>query len=231
MKRILVTGANRGLGLEFSRQALARGDRVFAAARKPSKGHDLESLQNEHAEQLSILPLDVRDEEQIGAAVSEVGKQVEGLDLLINNAGVYPRGESFGNLNEATMLDTLHTNTVAPILMAQAFADLLSKGDEPKLVNISSLMGSIARTMGGSYSYRASKAGLNMYSKVLSSDLRPMGITVVVIHPGWVKTDMGGRGASLSLEQSISEMFKVIDEIGMADTGRYLQWDGAELPW
>jgi NAD(P)-dependent dehydrogenase (short-subunit alcohol dehydrogenase family) len=231
MKRILITGANRGLGLEFTRQLLERGDRVFAARRDPLKSHDLEKLQKKHGEQLSILQLDVRDEDRIVEVVAEVNEQVEGLDLLINNAGMYPRGESFGNLNEATMLDTLHTNTVAPILVTQALTDLLSKGNEPKVVNISSGMGSIARTVGGSYSYRASKAGLNMYSKVLSSDLRSMGITVVVVHPGWVQTDMGGSGGSLSPEQSISEMLKVIDKIGLKDTGRYLQWDGSELPW
>ena len=232
MKRILITGANRGLGLEFTRQLLERGDRVFAARRNALETHDLEKLQAEYAEQLSVLELDVRDEDQINEIVATVSEHSDRLDLLINNAGVYPRGERFGNLNGATMLDTLHTNSVAPMLVAQAFADLLSKGDEPKVVNISSGMGSIARTGGGgNYSYRASKAGLNMFSKVLAGDMRSKGITVIVIHPGWVQTDMGGSGASLSPEKSISSMLKVINEIGLADSGRYLQWDGAELPW
>lgn len=232
MKRILITGANRGLGLEFTRQLLERGDRVFAARRNSLRTNDLQKLQTDYPEQLSILELDVRDEEQIESVAAAVAEKSEALDLLINNAGVYPRGERFGNLEPSTMMETLHTNSIAPILVVQAFADLLGKGDEPKVVNISSGMGSISSTGGGgNYSYRASKASLNMFSKVLSGDLRSRGIVVIVIHPGWVQTDMGGSGASLSAEHSISSMLKVIDEIGMADSGRYLQWDGAELPW
>lgn len=232
MKRSLITGANRGLGLEFTRQLLERGDKVFAASRNPPESQALQKLQTEYTGRLSILELDVRDEEQIKAIVAMVAEQSEALDLLINNAGIYPRGERFGNLNATTMLDTLHTNSIAPILVVQAFADLLSKGENPKIINISSGLGSIASTGGGgNYSYRASKAGLNMFSKVLAGDMRSKGITVIAMHPGWVQTDMGGSSASLSPQHSISSMLKVIDEIGSADSGRYLQWDGAELPW
>ena len=232
MKRILITGANRGIGLEFTRQLLQRGERVFAARRNPIDNPALDKLQAEFPEQLSVHDLDVRNEEQINALASSLAEQTETLDWLINGAAIYPKGEGLGHLESASMLDTLHTNTIAPMLVSQAFVKLLSNGDESKIINISSRMGSIAQVSGaGSYSYRASKSGLNMYSKVLANDLHSQGISVLIIHPGWVKTDMGGTGASLSPEHSVESMLKVIEDFTLADTGRILQWDGEELPW
>ena len=232
MKRILITGANRGIGLEFTRQLLQRGDRVFAARRNPIDNPDLEQLKTEFPEQLSVHDLDVRDEQQINTLATTLSEQTDALDWLINDAAIYPKGERLGRLDGTAMLDTLHTNTIAPMLVSQAFVDLLSQAKDSKIVNISSGMGSIARAGGaGSYSYRASKAGLNMYSKVLSNDLRAQGISVLIIHPGWVKTDMGGSSASLTPEHSVASMLKVIDGFTLEDTGRFLQWDGTELPW
>jgi NAD(P)-dependent dehydrogenase (short-subunit alcohol dehydrogenase family) len=232
MRRILITGANRGIGLEFTRQLLQRGERVFAARRNPVDNPDLDKLQAEFPDQLSVHDLDVRNEEQIKSLAASLSNQTDALDWLINGAAIYPKRERIGSLDGASMLDTLHTNTIAPMLVSQAFVKLLSNGDESKIINVSSRMGSIAQVSGaGSYSYRASKSGLNMYSKVLANELQAQGISVLIIHPGWVKTDMGGSSASLTPEHSVASMLKVIDGFTLADTGRFLQWDGEELPW
>lgn len=232
MKSVLLTGANRGIGLEFSRQFLQRGWRVLASCRHPENAAELQSLENTFPERLTIYPLDVCNETQIHTAVKQVHAQVGKLDLLVNNAGIYPGAERLGTLDAATMLDTLHTNAVGPAMLAQAFAGLLKKGSESKIINITSGMGSISRAgRGGHYSYRASKAALNMLTRLLAAQLLASGITAVALHPGWVRTDMGGRGASLSKEQSVRSMIEVIEGLSLADSGRFLQWDGVELPW
>ncbi len=138
---ILITGANRGLGLEFTSQLLARGERVFAARRNPLKTEELEKRLADYPEQLSIHELDVRDEEQIAGIARSVAEQSNSLDMLINNAGVYPEGERFGNLRAESMLDTFQTNSIAPVLITQAFMELLSRGDQPRVINITSGMG------------------------------------------------------------------------------------------
>ena len=232
MQRILITGANRGLGLEFVRQYLARGERVFAACRTPKAATELQALAAAHPNQLTVLALDVSDSAAIEAADTMVKAHTAALDLLINNAAIAAKDERFGQLDAETMLQILAVNSVAPTMVAQRFAALLKAGNTPKLINISSGLGSIARrTSGGSYSYCTSKATLNMITRLISFDLALIGVTAIVLHPGWVQTDMGGKNATLTPGQSIAGMLQVIDGLTPKDSGRFLQWDGGELPW
>lgn len=232
MRHILITGANRGLGLELTRQTLTEGERVFATCRLPEEARALHSMADEHPDRLSILPLDVTDEASIITAEEMVRTQADHLDILINNAGVNPRGERLGDLEAETLLHTFHVNSVGPMMVTQQFLDLLRAGERSKIVNISSQMGSlIQKKSGGSYSYCTSKAALNMLTRALAFDLRSEGIIVVAMHPGWVRTDMGGNHAPLSPVESVSGMLRVIDRLRPADTGRFLTWRGRKHPW
>jgi NAD(P)-dependent dehydrogenase (short-subunit alcohol dehydrogenase family) len=232
MRRVLITGANRGIGLELVRQCLGRGDRVFAACRAPQQAAQLKALGG--AERLTVVAMEVADEQSIRAACEAVRSQTDGLDVLINNAGIYKKGrDGLSTFEVVEMLEVFRVNSIGPLVVVREFLDLLRKGNAPKVANVSSEMGSIGRKHNGSeYGYSASKAALNMISRLLSFDLRRDGIAVVTfLHPGWVKTDMGGRGAPLEPEVSVRGMLAVIDSLTLADSGRFLQWDGQELPW
>jgi NAD(P)-dependent dehydrogenase (short-subunit alcohol dehydrogenase family) len=231
--RIFITGANRGIGLALTQQALARGDHVFAGVRHPDTAHELRRLAQQYT--LTVLPLDVTDEDSISAALNTVRAQTSALDVVINNAAINPETppyETFGQLEAAAMLEVLHTNTVAPLLVAQAFVSLLTQGDHPRLINISTEMASLAnRTYGGSHSYCMSKAALNMASRGLAADLKGRKIVVVALDPGWVRTDMGGPSASLAPHESANGILKVIDSLTMKDSGKYLDYRGGQHPW
>ena len=234
MRRVLITGSNRGLGLAFVRQCLVRGDLVFAGCRNPRNAADLSALSIAHPQHLAVLTLDVTDEESIGAAVEATHLHVDGLDLLINNAGTYPRGETPTTIDATTMLQTFHLNSVAPMIVAQNFLDLLRAGNQPRIANISSKMGSLwwkEREGGGDYSYCSSKAALNMLTRTLAFDLRSEGIIVVALNPGWVRTDMGGSSADVTPAQSVRGMLDVIERLTEADTSRFFTWEGREHPW
>jgi len=229
MPRILITGANRGIGLALTQQYLQRDEQVFATCRQPAEASDLAALDAAYPDQLSVLPLDVTDNATIDAAAEIVSGQVEGLDLLINNAGFFPKGESIENLDAETMLYTFHINTVGPIMVIQRFLDLLRAGDDAKVVNVSSQLGSLSRNTGkGYYSYNSSKAALNMLTRVLTYDLRADGITVVTTHPGWVQTDMGGKGAAITPAESAAGLVALADRITMDDTNKFYTWEGRE---
>lgn len=230
--RIFITGANRGIGLALARAYVERGDTVFAACRQPEAASGLPALQERHAERLSVLALEVTDGASIEAAYRATQARAPALDLLINNAAIYPRGERPGTLDAATLLHAYAVNTVGPLMVAQRFLDLLRAGERPVIANVTSQLGSLARKRsGGDYSYNSSKAALNMLTKALAYDVRPQGIIAIMVHPGWVQTDMGGGGAPLTPEESARGMVSVIDGLTMDDTARYLQWDGRELPW
>lgn len=234
MRRVLITGSNRGLGLEFVRQCLAQGDLVFAGCRKPRTAADLRALVTAYPQRLVILPLDVTNEESIDASVAAMHQQVDGLDLLINNAGTYPRGETPATLNARTVLQSFQLNSVAPIIVAQRCLKLLRVGNQPRIVNVSSKMGSLwwkEREGGSDYSYCSSKAALNMLSRTLAFDLRSEGIIVVALNPGWVQTDMGGGDADLTPTESVRGMLDVIARLTEADTSKFLTWEGEEHPW
>jgi len=232
MKRVLITGANRGLGLAFTAESLARGHRVFATCRHPDEADDLQAMKPDDPERLTVLRLDVTDEASIDASARTVQSREGGLDLLINNAGVNPGGERPGNLKADTMLHTFHVNSVGPMLVAQRCLDLLRASDDAKILNISSILGSLARkSRGGGYSYSSSKAALNMLTRALALDLESDQIIVVAIHPGWVQTDMGGSGAPLRPAESARGVLDVADDLTLADTGSFHTYDGRQLPW
>ncbi|MBC7871589.1 MAG: SDR family oxidoreductase [Chitinophagaceae bacterium] len=245
MKRILVTGANRGIGLEFTRQYLRRGDRVFAACRDPQRASELYTLQAKYVGQMTIVPLDVADQASIGASYRLVAQEVSALDVLINNAGVYnapaapgqpvigddDAPQTFGVLDFENALAVLRINAIAPAIMTQHYVGLLKGGDNPCVVNISSGMGSISDSGGGSYYYGTSKAALNMISRKLAMDLRRTWITVVAMDPGWVQTDMGGESASLTPQTSVRAMVAFIDKLSPAQTGGFYDHSGKMQPW
>ena len=174
------------------------------------------------------------DEANIDACVKTMRSQVDGLDLIINNAGAYPRGETPATLKATTMLQAFHLNAVAPMIVAQRCLDLLRSGDQPKIANISSKMGSLwwkEREGGGDYSYCSSKAALNMLTRTLAFDLRSETIIVVALNPGWVQTDMGGSSADLTPVESVRGVLRVIERLTEADTSKFFTWEGQEHPW
>jgi len=234
-RRSLVTGANRGLGLEFVRQLLARGDRVVAACRHPGKATALNHLVGEHPGRLHVLPLDVADEKSRTAFVHELPLVIgadasDRIGLLINNAGVLHSGERFGGVSAAILEDSLRTNASGPFLLTQALAPHLADG--ARVANLSSVMGSIAgRTEFRSPSYCISKAAQNMATVMLAKALASRGIVVVALHPGWVQTDMGGTEAQITAAQSVAGLLKVIQGVAAPQSGAFLDWQGQNVPW
>ena len=226
MPTVLITGANRGIGLEFVRQYAADGWRVHAAARNPDKAKDLAAIPGE----VTAHALDVTDGRQVAELAAALADAP--IDLLINNAGVAGRGGSdLGRIDYDLWQETMTVNTLAPVRVAEAFAANLERGGRKLLVSMSSRMGSIAGMGGGALIYGASKAALNAAMKTLAADLRSREITVVVFHPGWVQTDMGGAGAPVTPTASVSGMRRVIDGLTPKDSGKFLDRDGAEIPW
>jgi NAD(P)-dependent dehydrogenase (short-subunit alcohol dehydrogenase family) len=228
--RIVVVGANRGIGLEFVRQYLARGERVEATARNPAGAEALAALATRHPSLLRLHACDVSDERSVAAFTR--GLEPGGVDLLINNAGVMGAWESLEGLDLADVLATFSTNALGPIRVTRALLPKLREGKGRKVAHLSSKMGSISdNSSGGAYAYRMSKAALNMASKTMAVDLRGEGILSVVLSPGWVKTDMGGANAPTDVKDSVAGMVKVLDSLGPADSGRFLGFKGEEIEW
>lgn len=232
MKRVLITGSNRGLGLAFAKESLDRGHRVFATCRRPRKARDLQRLREQNVDRLTILQLDVTDLETIDASADVVASDVGALDLLINNAGVNPKDEHLGSLDAETMLRTFHVNAVGPMLVAQAHLDLLRAGDDAHIAIISSTSDSLTqKSSGGGYSYCSSKSALNMLTRTLAFDVKSDRIVVAAFHPGWVRTDMGGSSAPLSPKESVKGILDVAARLTLSDTGGFYYYDGREAPW
>lgn len=226
--KILITGANRGLGLEFARRYAERGDEVFAATRT---GEPLPGIT------ATPIRLDVASTPSIEAAAAAVGRETESLDLLINNAGVYSgaggsNAEKLGELKVTDAHKVLVVNAVGPILIAQAFREMLLRGQGPKLINITSAYGSLDRNTGGfPFHYGASKAALNQYMRSFAFDPLTRGLTTIVMNPGWVRTDMGGPHATLSVEESVGGMIHVIDGLTPGQNGQWFDYTGQPQPW
>jgi NAD(P)-dependent dehydrogenase (short-subunit alcohol dehydrogenase family) len=232
MKRIFITGSNRGIGLELARQCLQRGDLVFASCRQPDQADELQALKAEYPDRLTILQLDITNQAQVEAVAEPLATEVDGLDILFNNAGVSLGGERIGNLEVDSVLNVLYVNSVGPLMVTQSLLDLLRAGQNPKIINVTSQLGSITRKRsGGRYSYDGRKAALNMFTRTLAFEVLPDGIITIVMHPGWVQTDMGGSGAPLSVKESAQGILQVTENLTKDDAGRFLQWDGDELPW
>jgi NAD(P)-dependent dehydrogenase (short-subunit alcohol dehydrogenase family) len=239
VKNILITGGSRGIGLEFTRQFLAKGHRVFAASRYPEKSGDLQTLKAASAELLSTCRLDVSDDGSRHQLFRQLSGQIGQLDQLINNAGIASGNETrryrFEDLDQDDLCRCLLVNAVAPLMMTQTFFPLLEKGTNPIVANISSISGSIARKRGGGdtgYGYSASKTALNMMTKMLSHELKDRGIIVVSLHPGWVRTTMlYCENAPLEPAESIGGLIRVIEALETKDSGKFIDWQGNELPW
>ena len=226
MNTILVTGANRGLGLEFVRSYAADGWRVHACCRNPDKAKALAKI----AGDVVVHKLDVTD----GLRVANLAREIadEPIDILINNAGVLHSRSDVGEIDYDVWVEELKVNTVAPARIVDRFVELVAASERKLIVNISSGMGSIALTTScDSIMYRSSKAALNMVVKCLSLALAERGITMVALSPGWVSTDMGGASADLTPAESIAKMRRVIDRLTPADNGRFYNHEGEERPW
>lgn len=232
MKTTLITGANRGIGLEFARQYAADGWNVLACTRHPEKSDALNNLAAEYPGQLQIMQLDVADHEQIEALSMKLADAA--IDLLINNAGIYSDTDTkgFGHTDYDEWARVFRINTMAPLKMAESFSAQLTRSGLKTLVTLSSIMGSVSETSsGGIYLYRSSKAAVNMVVKTLAIDLKTNGITAIVFHPGWVQTDMGGQHAAITTGQSVSGMRQVISTLKLSDSGKFLDYTGREIPW
>jgi NAD(P)-dependent dehydrogenase (short-subunit alcohol dehydrogenase family) len=227
---VLVTGANRGLGLEFVKQYAEEGATVFACCRDPGTSKALRRISDEAGGKVSLHGLDVTDGSEVAKFAESFGD--EPIDLLINNAGIYgPEKQSAAHMDFEGWAKTFAVNTMAPLRVAQAFHRNLKKGKAKKLVTITSGMGCTAQHGGDYFAYRSSKAAVNNVMHGLAVAWKGDGIIVTLIHPGWVKTDMGGKNAALEPHQSIEGMRKVIAKLSAADSGKFLDYSGKELPW
>ena len=231
MPTLFITGANRGIGLELVRQYFADGWKILATCRTPESASELAALADAHADRIEILELEVTDWER----TAELGRTLADtpIDLLLANAGIRGRGaDDFGTVDPAEWEEAHRVNTIAPVKLVEALLPSLERADKPTVVIVSSIMGSIqSNPDGGFYGYRASKAGANAVTRSLSLDLKSRGVTVVCMHPGWVKTDMGGENAPVEVVESADGMRRVIRALGPEHSGRFFQFDGTELPW
>jgi NAD(P)-dependent dehydrogenase (short-subunit alcohol dehydrogenase family) len=227
---IVITGTNRGIGLEFVRQYLERGDHVDAGVRQPDAAHDLAALAEKAAGRLRIFACDTTDEPSVQAFAAAVGDIP--VDMLINNAGVSGGWENFFDTKLDDTLRTFNTNAIGTARVIRAFVPHLRRSSTRKIISISTSHASIAdATAGFLFGYRMSKAALNMASKVVSQELAGENFTVLIVHPGWVKTDMGGENAPTTARESVQGMIAEIERRGPADTGTFFDFTGKAMAW
>jgi NAD(P)-dependent dehydrogenase (short-subunit alcohol dehydrogenase family) len=240
MPTVLVTGASRGIGLELARQYAEDATsnwHVVAAARKPGQSAGLTELAKQYAANVQLEPLDVTSDDSIQNLV--VALSGRAIDLLVNNAGIYPRGGTHvGQLDFDSWGDTLDTNLFGVLRVTEALLENVAQSDRKQIVAISSAMASLdgvegrsVEQSGTSYQYRTSKTALNMAMLILSKELAPRGISVVMISPGWVKTEMGGTGAAITPQVSVAGIKKLLDAGRMDISGKFLRYDGSACPW
>lgn len=229
--KILITGASRGIGLEMVRYGMAQGWQVLACCRHPYQAEQLLSMAQLSSGRVSVHLADMSELATMQALAYEL--RHEAIDMLINNAGVYGSDKNrFGQVDVHDWLETFKVNSIAPLKMAELFIEQLSLGRSKVIACLSSKMGSMAdNTSGGSYIYRSSKAALNAVVKSMAIDLADKGIKCVALHPGWVKTEMGGPDAEISTYESVSRMFATLLALTAADSGRFIDIDGSDIPW
>lgn len=226
MSTVLITGAARGLGLDFARRYAAKGWKVLACARKPDGLRGIEGDVHHH-------PLEVTDYKAVKALAKKLSG--EAIDVLICNAGISgERGadaQSLGSLDPDVWRKVFEVNALAPLMMAEAFAEHVARSRQRKLIAITSILGSIANNNGGRYIYRASKTALNMEWSCLARDLAGKNVICVALHPGWVQTDMGGSGAPTPVADSVRGILREVDKATLADSGEFLNWKGNRYAW
>jgi len=230
MSTVLIAGANRGLGLEFVRQYAAAGDRVIAACRTPIKADALVAIAATSGGRVTVHPLEMTEDSSIRAFKSVLGNQP--VDVAIANAGIYGGNrQGWDDMDFDAWTRTFAVNTMAPLRLAQVVHANLKAGSGRKFVAITSQMGSNEGSSTGMHAYRTSKAALNKLVSTLATEWRGEGIIAVPMHPGWVRTDMGGPNAPLSPEESVAAMRASIAALKPSDSGRFLNYDGTSLPW
>ena len=230
-RSILITGSNRGLGLQMVKQSVKNGWRVYACCRDPGAADELVKVASLTPGQVSVHVLDIADTAQIQALAYELRNTA--IDWLINNAGVYgSMDHQFGNTDEIDWLNTFKINTIGPMKMMESFIPNLELGQEKKIATLSSKMGSMDDNgSGGSYIYRSSKAALNAVIKSSSLDLKDKGIVSLALHPGWVRTDMGGPNGEIDAPESIEKMFATIEAATLNESGSFYDIDRTIIPW
>jgi NAD(P)-dependent dehydrogenase (short-subunit alcohol dehydrogenase family) len=230
MATVLITGANRGIGLALAEAFVQRGDRVIAAVRDPFRVPDF--LKTATREQMVLVGMDVADPRSVQRAAASVKEPV---DVLINNAGISGhRAASTLDMDIEDFLNTLSVNTLGPLRVARAFLPHLRKSTRGRILNISTQMGSLtyaAASKSDRMAYRASKTALNKVMQGMATDLKADNIAVAVAHPGWVKTDMGGQAADLTVAESAAGLVKLVDAMTLDNTGQFFRWDGTIHPW
>lgn len=230
MQKVLITGTNRGIGLALVKEFLKRDAMIFAACRNPETASELQALTSE---KLCLIALDISDASSIAASVQAVKAQTEKLDILINNAGIYPKADAsaneFGKLDAQVLNHILETNSIAPVIVTQAYLELLQHGS--KVLFVSSKMGSITLAGTSGFGYRMSKTALNMAVRIMAQVLAPKGISLITTHPGHVATDMGGAGAAVSPVESAQGLIRLLDNLSPEQAGHFYNYTGEELPW
>lgn len=229
-KTVLITGANRGIGLGFVESYLKSGDNVIATARNPNSAKDLKRLKAQYRDQLEIFALDL-DSPEAESQLVKIVKKPEKLDILINNAGFYPNSytEKFDKVNLTQWETAFRINVLGAARTLRKAIPRLQKSDRPIVVNISTQMSSIAQNQGGSIGYRVTKSALNMFNSCIALEYKD--IISVLLNPGWVKTRMGGLNAEISVEDSVADMRKIIDKLKDRDSGKFFDHSGREIPW
>jgi NAD(P)-dependent dehydrogenase (short-subunit alcohol dehydrogenase family) len=227
---ILITGANRGIGLKLSEQFAEDGWQVLACCRNPADAGELQAL-GERGLAVEVQALDVTNYEQMAALSDQLGNRP--IDILLNNAGIYgSKGASFGEIDAQEWRQVLEVNTIAPLMLVQAFVEQVAASQKKLVAIIGSKVGSIAdNSSGGSYIYRSSKTAVNQVVKCLSIDLADRDISVISLHPGWVQTEMGGPNAEISTDESVSGLKNILQTAGLAQSGHFIEYDGSSIPW
>ncbi|MEM7101368.1 MAG: SDR family oxidoreductase [Pseudomonadota bacterium] len=227
MANVLITGANRGIGLQLAQQYAARGDRVLACCRNPSEAEALNALSGDN---LSVHALTPTDGDSVAALVAGVGE----VDVLINNAGTpgpAPDQQMALSMDFGGWLETFNVNTMAPLRVLQALVPILEQSDSAKAITITSQMGALDLNWPTMYAYCSSKAAVNKVMRMISVELAQKNIAVGLIHPGWVKTDMGGDAADITAEESAAGIISVVDGVNLDNTGCFMKWNGEPHNW
>ncbi|MEM5500574.1 SDR family oxidoreductase [Ahrensia kielensis] len=226
MARVLITGAARGIGHALAAELIKRGHNIIATVRNDA---DAQALKSTFGAKIDVLVFDVTDHKAIKKAASSV----EGaIDVLVNSAGVIgPEKQSTLDMDFAGFAKTLEINTLAPLMMCQAFLPHIKQSKRPGIITISSQMGKMAYQVSDRIAYRASKSAVNKVMQGLATDLREINIPVQLVHPGWVRTDMGGQGADISVDESVSGIADLVENIDMSKTGTFVAYDGSTMEW